>query len=124
MISVLTYLVDIIADPTTSELDKSKLQERLAEFSDGVTVIKVGGSSEVEKKDRYDDALNATRAVVKQGILPGGGVAFLKAYLPTRLALRPSPPMVTPRSYPPTTSTKTLVSTSFVHLQGLPQQCQ
>ena len=67
----------IIADPTTSEFDKSKL-------SGGVAVIKVGGTSEVEvgeKKDRYDDALNATRAAVEEGILPGGGVALLKASL-------------------------------------------
>lgn len=74
----------IIADPTTSEFDKSKLQERLAKLSGGVAVIKVGGSSEVEvgeKKDRYDDALNATRAAVEEGILPGGGVALLKASL-------------------------------------------
>jgi chaperonin GroEL len=74
----------IIADPTTSEYDKTKLQERLAKLSGGVAVIKVGGSSEVEvgeKKDRYDDALNATRAAVEEGILPGGGVALLKASL-------------------------------------------
>jgi chaperonin GroEL len=74
----------IIADPTTSEFDKTKLQERLAKLSGGVAVIKVGGSSEVEvgeKKDRYDDALNATRAAVEEGILPGGGVALLKASL-------------------------------------------
>ena len=74
----------IIADPTTSEFDKSKLQEHLAKLSGGVAVIKVGGTSEVEvgeKKDRYDDALNATRAAVEEGILPGGGVALLKASL-------------------------------------------
>ncbi|KAJ6563588.1 chaperonin GroEL [Mycena vulgaris] len=74
----------IIADTTTSEFDRSKLQERLAKLSGGVAVIKVGGSSEVEvgeKKDRYDDALNATRAAVEEGILPGGGVALLKASL-------------------------------------------
>jgi len=74
----------IIADPATGEYDKSKLQERLAKLSGGVAVIKVGGSSEVEvaeKKDRYDDALNATRAAVEEGILPGGGVALLKASL-------------------------------------------
>ena len=55
-------------DPTTSEYDRTKLQERLAKLSGGVAVIKVGGSSEVEvseKKDRYDDALNATRAAVE-----------------------------------------------------------
>ncbi|EKM49649.1 uncharacterized protein PHACADRAFT_265217 [Phanerochaete carnosa HHB-10118-sp] len=74
----------LVADPTTSEFDKTKLQERLAKLSGGVAVIKVGGSSEVEvseKKDRYDDALNATRAAVEEGILPGGGVALLKASL-------------------------------------------
>jgi len=74
----------LINDPTTSDYDRSKLQERLAKLSGGVAVIKVGGSSEVEvgeKKDRYDDALNATRAAVEEGILPGGGVALLKASL-------------------------------------------
>jgi len=74
----------MINDSTTSDYDKSKLQERLAKLSGGVAVIKVGGSSEVEvgeKKDRYDDALNATRAAVEEGILPGGGVALLKASL-------------------------------------------
>ncbi|KAF6745067.1 heat shock protein [Ephemerocybe angulata] len=74
----------LVADPTTSDYDRSKLQERLAKLSGGVAVIKVGGASEVEvgeKKDRYDDALNATRAAVEEGILPGGGVALLKASL-------------------------------------------
>jgi chaperonin GroEL len=74
----------LINDSTTSDYDRSKLQERLAKLSGGVAVIKVGGSSEVEvgeKKDRYDDALNATRAAVEEGILPGGGVALLKASL-------------------------------------------
>lgn len=74
----------VLGDPTTSEFDKSKLQERLAKLSGGVAVIKVGGSSEVEvgeKKDRYDDALNATRAAVEEGIVPGGGVALLKYVL-------------------------------------------
>jgi len=74
----------LIADPTTSDYDRTKLQERLAKISGGVAVIRVGGSSEVEvseKKDRYDDALNATRAAVEEGILPGGGVALLKASL-------------------------------------------
>jgi chaperonin GroEL len=74
----------IISDPTTSDFDKSKLQERLAKLSGGVAVIKVGGSSEVEvgeKKDRSEDALNATRAAVEEGILPGGGVAPLNASL-------------------------------------------
>ncbi|KAI9069633.1 chaperonin Cpn60/TCP-1, partial [Trametes sanguinea] len=74
----------LIEDRTTSDYDRTKLQERLAKLSGGVAVIKVGGSSEVEvgeKKDRYDDALNATRAAVEEGILPGGGVALLKASL-------------------------------------------
>lgn len=69
-------------DPSTSEYEKEKLQERLAKLSGGVAVIKVGGSSEVEvgeKKDRFVDALNATRAAVDEGILPGGGTALLKA---------------------------------------------
>merc|ERR1711977_782761 len=68
-------------DPSTSEYDRTKLQERLAKLSGGVAVIRVGGSSEVEvgeKKDRYDDALCATRAAVEEGIVPGGGVALLK----------------------------------------------
>jgi chaperonin GroEL len=72
----------LINDATTSEYEKEKLQERLAKLSGGVAVIKVGGSSEVEvseKKDRFVDALNATRAAVEEGILPGGGVALLKA---------------------------------------------
>ncbi|KAK6456384.1 putative heat shock protein 60, mitochondrial precursor [Scheffersomyces xylosifermentans] len=71
-----------IDDAATSEYEKEKLQERLAKLSGGVAVIKVGGSSEVEvgeKKDRYDDALNATRAAVQEGILPGGGTALIKA---------------------------------------------
>ena len=69
-------------DPSTSEYDRTKLQERLAKLSGGVAVIRVGGSSEVEvgeKKARYDDALCATRAAVEEGIVPGGGVALLKA---------------------------------------------
>ncbi|KAI5818986.1 chaperonin Cpn60/TCP-1 family [Pyronema omphalodes] len=72
----------VMADPTTSEYEREKLQERLAKLSGGVAVIKVGGSSEVEvgeKKDRFVDALNATRAAVEEGILPGGGTALLKA---------------------------------------------
>ncbi|GAA6009016.1 hypothetical protein JCM11491_005712 [Sporobolomyces phaffii] len=71
-------------DAATSDYDRTKLQERLAKLSGGVAVIKVGGSSEVEvgeKKDRYDDALNATRAAVEEGIVPGGGTALLKASL-------------------------------------------
>src|SRR5690606_2544808 len=70
-----------IAD-TTSAYDKEKLQERLAKLAGGVAVLRVGGSTEVEvkeKKDRVDDALNATRAAADEGIVPGGGVALLKA---------------------------------------------
>jgi len=67
---------------TTSDYDKEKLQERLAKLSDGVAVIKVGAATETEmkeKKDRVDDALHATRAAVEEGIIPGGGVTFLRA---------------------------------------------
>merc|ERR1719223_1228502 len=67
---------------SSSEYEKEKLQERLAKLSGGVAMIKVGGSSEVEvneKKDRVDDALNATRAAVEEGIVPGGGSALLYA---------------------------------------------
>jgi chaperonin GroEL len=69
-------------ESTTSDYDKEKLQERLAKLAGGVAVIRVGGSTEVEvkeKKDRVDDALNATRAAVEEGIVPGGGIALLKA---------------------------------------------
>ena len=68
-------------EDTTSDYDKEKLQERLAKLAGGVAVIKVGGSTEVEvkeKKDRVDDALNATRAAVEEGIVPGGGVALMR----------------------------------------------
>jgi chaperonin GroEL len=71
-----------INDSTASEYEKEKLQERLAKLSGGVAVIKVGGASEVEvgeKKDRFVDALNATRAAVSEGIIAGGGTALLKA---------------------------------------------
>jgi chaperonin GroEL len=69
-------------EETTSDYDKEKLQERLAKLAGGVAVIKVGGATEVEvkeRKDRVDDALNATRAAVEEGIVPGGGVMLLKA---------------------------------------------
>jgi chaperonin GroEL len=69
-------------EETTSDYDREKLQERLAKLAGGVAVIKVGGASEVEvkeRKDRVDDALNATRAAVEEGIVPGGGVALLRA---------------------------------------------
>ncbi|SDM29842.1 chaperonin GroEL [Maricaulis salignorans] len=71
-------------EDTTSDYDREKLQERLAKLAGGVAVIKVGGATEMEvkeKKDRVDDALNATRAAVEEGIVPGGGVALLKASL-------------------------------------------
>lgn len=67
---------------TTSDYDREKLQERLAKLAGGVAVIKVGAASEVEmkeKKDRFDDALHATRAAVEEGIVPGGGVAYIRA---------------------------------------------
>jgi chaperonin GroEL len=70
-------------ETTTSDYDKEKLQERLAKLAGGVAVIYVGASSEVEmkeKKDRVDDALSATRAAVEEGIVPGGGVAYLRAH--------------------------------------------
>ena len=69
-------------DATSSDYDKEKLQERLAKLSGGVAVIKVGAATEVEmkeKKDRVDDALHATRAAVEEGVVPGGGVAFVRA---------------------------------------------
>ncbi len=69
-------------EETTSDYDKEKLQERLAKLAGGVAVIRVGGATEVEvkeRKDRVDDALNATRAAVEEGIVPGGGVMLLKA---------------------------------------------
>ena len=69
-------------EDTTSDYDKEKLQERLAKLAGGVAVIKVGGATEVEvkeRKDRVDDALHATRAAVEEGIVPGGGVALLRA---------------------------------------------
>jgi chaperonin GroEL len=69
-------------EETTSDYDREKLQERLAKLAGGVAVIRVGGSTEVEvkeRKDRVDDALHATRAAVEEGILPGGGVALLRA---------------------------------------------
>ncbi len=69
-------------ESSTSDYDKEKLQERLAKLSGGVAVIKVGAATEVEmkeKKDRVDDALHATRAAVEEGVVPGGGVAFVRA---------------------------------------------
>ncbi|AQX24694.1 chaperonin GroEL [Bartonella sp. 114] len=69
-------------EETTSDYDREKLQERLAKLAGGVAVIRVGGATEVEvkeKKDRVDDALNATRAAVEEGIVAGGGTALLRA---------------------------------------------
>jgi chaperonin GroEL len=69
-------------EETTSDYDREKLQERLAKLAGGVAVIKVGGATEIEvkeKKDRVEDALNATRAAVEEGVVPGGGTALLRA---------------------------------------------
>ena len=77
-----TFFFGAQIEETTSDYDKEKLQERLAKLAGGVAVIKVGGSTEIEvkeKKDRVDDALNATRAAVEEGVVPGGGVALLRA---------------------------------------------
>jgi chaperonin GroEL len=74
--------IKVQIEETTSDYDREKLQERLAKLAGGVAVIRVGGATEVEvkeRKDRVDDALNATRAAVEEGIVPGGGVALLKA---------------------------------------------
>jgi chaperonin GroEL len=74
--------IKVQIDETTSDYDREKLQERLAKLAGGVAVIKVGGATEVEvkeRKDRVDDALNATRAAVEEGIVPGGGTALLRA---------------------------------------------
>ncbi|AMN44083.1 chaperonin GroEL [Rhodoplanes sp. Z2-YC6860] len=81
-------------EETTSDYDREKLQERLAKLAGGVAVIRVGGATEVEvkeRKDRVDDALHATRAAVEEGILPGGGVALLRA-LKSLQAINPSNP--------------------------------
>jgi chaperonin GroEL len=74
--------IKVQIEETTSDYDKEKLQERLAKLAGGVAVIRVGGASEIEvkeRKDRVDDAMHATRAAVEEGILPGGGVALLRA---------------------------------------------
>ena len=78
-------------EETTSDYDKEKLQERLAKLAGGVAVIKVGGATETEvkeRKDRVDDALHATRAAVEEGIVPGGGVALLRAIAGSRTCAR------------------------------------
>lgn len=82
MIAARVSQIKTLIEEATSDYDKEKLQERLAKLAGGVAVIKVGGASEVEvkeKKDRVDDALHATRAAVKEGIIAGGGVALLYA---------------------------------------------
>ena len=74
--------IKVQIEETTSDYDREKLQERLAKLAGGVAVIKVGGATEVEvkeRKDRVDDALNATRAAVEEGIVPGGGVALIRS---------------------------------------------
>ena len=74
--------IKVQIEKSTSDYDKEKLQERLAKLSGGVAVINIGAATEVEmkeKKDRVDDALHATRAAVKEGIVPGGGVSLLRA---------------------------------------------
>jgi chaperonin GroEL len=74
--------IKVQIEETTSDYDKEKLQERLAKLAGGVAVIRVGGATEVEvkeRKDRVDDALNATKAAVEEGIIPGGGTALLYA---------------------------------------------
>ena len=86
-------------EETTSDYDREKLQERLAKLAGGVAVLRVGGATEIEvkeRKDRVDDAMHATRAAVEEGILPGGGVALLRAgealkrYAPTTTTRRPA----------------------------------
>ena len=81
-ISARVQQIKVQIEETTSEYDREKLQERMAKLAGGVAVIKVGGATEIEvkeRKDRVDDALNATRAAVEEGIVPGGGVMLLKA---------------------------------------------
>jgi chaperonin GroEL len=88
-------------EETTSDYDKEKLQERLAKLAGGVAVIKVGGSTEIEvkeRKDRVEDALNSTRAAVEEGIVAGGGVALLRASANSRPRAR------TPTSRPASVS--------------------
>ena len=89
-------------EETTSDYDREKLQERLAKLAGGVAVIRVGGSTEVEvkeRKDRVDDALHATRAAVEEGIVPGGGVPLARASHASRP--RPEPSSLSSRSRSP-----------------------
>src|SRR5215217_2785779 len=79
-------------EETTSDYDREKLQERLAKLAGGVAVLRVGGATEIEvkeRKDRVDDAMHATRAAVEEGVLPGGGVALLRA-IKTLEGLKPA----------------------------------
>ena len=83
--------IKVQIEETTSDYDGEKLQERLAKLAGGVAIIKVGGATEVEvkeRKDRVDDALHATRAAVEEGIVPGGGVAL---FVPSRRSRTSSP---------------------------------
>jgi chaperonin GroEL len=83
MINARVDQIKVQIETTTSDYDREKLQERLAKLSGGVAVIQVGAASEVEmkeKKDRFDDALNATRAAVEEGIVPGGGIAYIRTF--------------------------------------------
>src|SRR5262249_32957482 len=90
---------------TTSDYDREKLQERLAKLAGGGAVLRVGGATEIEgreRKDRGDDAMHATRAAVEEGILPGGGVALRRASearSPGPRARSPSMPAKTARSW-------------------------
>jgi len=82
MIKGRTEQIRVLIEETTSEYDKEKLQERLAKLSGGVAVVKVGAPTEPElknRKARVEDALSATRAAVEEGIVPGGGVAYIRA---------------------------------------------
>ena len=87
-------------EETTSDYDREKLQERLAKLAGGVAVIRVGGSTEIEvkeRKDRVEDAMHATKAAVEEGIVPGGGVALLRAKAAVRSS-RPTTPTFRPAS--------------------------
>merc|ERR1719163_1336012 len=82
MIAARTEEIKMLIEDTNSDYEKEKLSERLARLSGGIAVLKVGGASDIEvgeKKDRITDALNATRAAIAEGIIPGGGTALLRA---------------------------------------------
>jgi chaperonin GroEL len=94
-------------DAATSDYDREKLQERLAKLAGGVAQINVGAASEAElkeKKARVEDALHATRAAIAEGIVPGGGVSFIRAREPSRRSRSGRPSSARPRRSPPTTS--------------------